>query len=187
MSHAIVQSCCMAVISITAAAGLVATALDGGRVNDPAFYTLWGVSATYFAGDLVYLVVAEPSHVLVMCHHLVALAALGFMFAFSKFRIFMMLIGLQEISTFFMFLKRVESLQSWKAEIVNAFIVTWVVFRGILSPVLVGWAITYVIEDVATTTLIHLGFHSFFLMCNVYWTAELIKLRMRRRNIAEWA
>ncbi len=172
----------MFVISVLAAAGLLATTLNGGHVNDPAFYMLWGVSATYFVGDTLYLVIAESSQVLVICHHLVALAALGFMLAFSKFRIFMILIGLQEVSTFFMFLKRVDRMQPWKEDITKVFILTWIVFRGLLSPFLVAWAIIYVLEDVTITSFIHLGFHSFFLICNLYWTIELVKLRARRHT-----
>jgi hypothetical protein len=165
----------MLVISVMALAGLISTTLDGGRqVCDPPFFMLWGVSASYFVGDTVHLVIAQPSSALVVCHHLVALAALGFMFAFSRFRVFMMIIGLQEISTFFMFLRRVESLRSWKDDITKAFILTWIVFRGLLSPALVAGAVAYLIESVSAAAVVHLVIHVFFLICNVYWSYEIV-------------
>ncbi len=182
ITHTIFQCCSMFVISSVAVSAVIATALAGWRVNEPAFYVLWGISAAYFFGDFVYLVVAEPAHLLVACHHLVALSALGFMLAFSQFRLFMILIGLHEISTFFMFLKRVEELRAWKAELEVAFIACWIVFRGMLSPLLVAGAVVVLVENVSAAAGVHLAFQTFFFLCNVYWTVELIKSRWRRRN-----
>ncbi len=193
MNHAIFQCCSMFVISCAAIVALLVTwrvGAGGGRggvvglgaVNEPAFYVLWGISAAYFFADFVYLVLAEPGNVLVVSHHLVALVALGFMLAFSEFRIFMLLIGLQEISTFFMFLKRVEEVRPWKAELEVAFIVCWVVFRALLSPLLVAGAVVVLVAHVSAAAGVHLAFQAFFLACNVYWTVELVKSRLRRRQ-----
>ena len=191
MTHAIFQCCSMFVISCAAIVALFVTAMSSdfgssgggwGAVNEPAFYVLWGISAAYFFADFVYLALAEPDNVLVVAHHLVALVALGFMLAFSEFRIFMLLIGLQEISTFFMFLKRIEEVRAWKAELEVVFIACWVVFRVLLSPLLVAGAVVVLVAHVSAAAGIHLAFQAFFLACNVYWTVELVKSRLKRRN-----
>jgi len=192
MTHAIFQCCSMFVISSAAIAALFVTGMFGGGgsgggvvglgVNVTAFYVLWGISAVYFFADFVYLVLAEPSNLLVIAHHLVALSALCFMFAFTEFRIFMVLIGLQEISTFFMFLKRVEGMQKWKAELEIVFIMCWIVFRGLLSPLLVAGAVVVMVAHISVAAGIHLAFQTFFFACNLYWTVELVRSRWRRRQ-----
>lgn len=170
----------MFAISSAAIVALFLTGSCQGCVNEPAFYVLWSISSAYFIGDSIYLLVVDPN-ALVLAHHSVALLGLGFMFAFAEFRLFMILIGLQEISTFLMFFKRIESMGRWKRELDVAFIVCWVVFRGVLSPCLVAWAIVYVVENPSAVTGIHLALHTFFLACNIYWSVEIVKNRMRRR------
>lgn len=185
--HAVVQCCCMFVISSAAIGALAATALGGeagrgagGGANEVGFYVLWGVSAAYFVGDFVYLAFEEPQNWLVMAHHVVALAALGFMFSFVQFRLFMIIIGLQEISTFFMFLKRVDGMAAWKAELEVAFLLCWAAYRVMLSPLLVAGAVVVLVENVSAAGAIHLGFQTFFMACNVYWTVEIVKSRWSR-------
>ena len=161
-------------------------------VDEHSFFVLWSISTAYFIGDVLYLTyltyfVVEPgptrdNRALVLAHHSVALAALGFMFAFAEYRIFMLVAGLQEISTFFMFFKRIESMRPWKRETDIAFLFTWVVFRALLSPFLVVWATLYLIHDARAVSAAHLSFHAFFLACNVYWSIQIIMSRLQPRR-----
>ena len=196
MSNAIVQCFCMFAISCASIVALLRTFDDPRRdVDEPSFFVLWSMSAAYFIGDVLYLLylllVVDPgtgrhpntdNRALVLAHHSVALAALGFMFAFAEFRIFMVVTGLQEISTFFMFFKRIESMRPWKRETELAFLFTWVLFRALLSPFLVVWATLYLVHDARVVSAVHLSFHTFFLACNVYWSIQIIQSRLQPRR-----
>jgi hypothetical protein len=181
----------MFAISCASIVALLRTFDDPRRdVDEPSFFVLWSMSAAYFIGDVLYLLylllVVDPgtdnTRALVLAHHSVALAALGFMFAFAEFRIFMVVTGLQEISTFFMFFKRIESMRSWKRETELAFLFTWVLFRALLSPFLVVWATLYLVHDARVVSAVHLSFHTFFLACNVYWSIQIIQSRLQPRR-----
>ena len=74
VSHAVVQTISMLVISLCS----IVSVCMYGRVDTPSFYVLWCVSALYFSVDLVYLIVYDSLLLLV---NMVALGALGFMFA----------------------------------------------------------------------------------------------------------
>jgi hypothetical protein len=106
------------------------------------------------------------------------------MFVFVQFRIFMIVIGLQEISTFFLFIKRIDAMRQWKSEVEFAFIAAWILFRVVLSPLLVAWAIVVFKENVSVAAGFHVAFHTFYLMCNVYWTIEIVMSKWRKRSRA---
>lgn len=187
--HAIVQCVCMATISIAAIVALSLSGLrfDGDGVNEPSFFVLWGVSAVYFVGDSYSLLNGgwEKPMPMVLAHHTVSLLALGFMFLFAEFRRFMLVIALQEISTFFLFFKNIEILKPWRFQLEIAFLACWVVLRVALSPLLVAWAVAYMLPTATVQAGVHVTLQTFFLVCNVYWSYEIIQTLKRRLSRTE--